>query len=216
LSCSWNQLPANGNAAFTIGLIRDVKLLVSPLVSIGDVFVYTRKLNPDGSATLAISGTVRNDGAAEVRRALDLELRPANFSGAVRRLAAETLSLRPGANEFSLESVVKDPKLWWTWDLGTPNLYTLVATLAGSGGGAEDRHETVVGIRTVARGPDMSYRLNGQHLFGTRWETIISRKTRARAMKPIFSCFARPTPITSSVTPSWRSRIFTSSAMNWA
>ena len=165
LSCSWNQIPANGNAAFTLGLVRDVKLEISPLVSIADLFLYTRKLNADGSATVEVSGEVRNEGSTEVRRSLELELHPQNFAGEVRQLPKQAVSLHAGKNQFSFTATIKDPKLWWTWDSGAPNLYKLVARLTGNGGQVEDRREEVVGIRTLTRGPDMSYRLNGQHLF---------------------------------------------------
>jgi beta-mannosidase len=165
LSCSWNQIPANGNAAFTLGLIRDVKLEVSPPVSIADIFVDTQKLNSDGSAAVVISGSVRNQGSTAALRTLEMELRPQNFAGEVIQLPRQILSLHPGINAFSFAASVKDAKLWWTWDLGSPNLYRLAAKLTGKGGNIEDRSETIIGIRTLSRGPDMSYWLNGQHLF---------------------------------------------------
>lgn len=165
LSCSWNQIPANGNASFTMGLIRDVKLILSPAVSITDIFAYTQKLNPDGSAALAISGTVQNDAPADVRRTLEFDLRPQNFAGETRHLSHQMLQLHLGSNEFHLVATVKNPKLWWTWDTGSPNLYKLVAKLAGGSGEAGDQREATIGIRTIERKPDMSYWLNGRHLF---------------------------------------------------
>jgi beta-mannosidase len=165
LSYIWDQIPAMGNAASTLGLIRDVKLLICPPVSIADVFLYTKRLNPDGSATVMISGTVRNDASSEVRRTLDFELHPKNFLGDVRRFPTQRLTLHTGSNEFSFEATVKGAKLWWTWDLGSPNLYKLIAKLSGKTGQPEDRRETIIGIRTLSRGSDMSYWLNGQHLF---------------------------------------------------
>jgi len=164
ISFIWDQIPAQGNAALTIGLFRDVKLVFSPALSIEDVFVYTKSIGADGSATLAISGTVRNDGSAEVRRTLDLELHPQDFAGEIRRLPRQSLNLHPGSNEFSFETTVKDAKLWWTWDMGSPNLYKLVTTLSEGAGQAGDRRETIVGFRTISRRPDMSYWLNGKHL----------------------------------------------------
>ena len=165
LSYIWDQIPAMGNAASTLGLIRDVKLLICPPVSIADVFLYTKRLNPDGSATVMISGTVRNDASSEVRRTLDFELHPKNFLGDVRRFPTQRLTLHTGSNEFSFEATVKGAKLWWTWDLGSPNLYKLVTKLSESSGQAEDHRETIVGIRTISRGPDTSYWVNGKHLF---------------------------------------------------
>lgn len=115
LSFIWGGIPALGNAAFTIGLIRDVKLVISPPQSIEDVFVYTKSLNSDGSATLAISGSINNTAAQGMSRTLEVELHPANFHGNVERLSRQTLSLQPGANEFSIQATVRNPQLWWTW-----------------------------------------------------------------------------------------------------
>jgi len=165
LSFSWNGIPAWGNAAFTVGLIRDVKLVITPPQNIEDVFVYTKSLNRDGSATLAISGTLRNDGTTEVRRTLDLALRPLNFTGKVQRLPKQTLSLHPGANAFSVEATIRDPQLWWSWDLGPQNLYQLVTNLSESPAKSGDLRETTFGIRTISRQADLSYWLNGKHLF---------------------------------------------------
>jgi beta-mannosidase len=164
ISFIWDQIPPQGSTALTIGLFRDLKLVLSPALSIEVVLVYTKSIGADGSATLAISGTIRNDGSAEMRRTLDLELRPQNFAYEVRRLPRQSLSLRPGSNEFSFETTVQDAKLWWTWDMGSPNLYKLVATLSEGSGQAGDRRETIVGLRTISRGPDMSHWLNGKHM----------------------------------------------------
>ena len=165
LSFIWGGIPALGNAAFTIGLIRDVKLVISPPQSIEDVFVYTKSLNSDGSATLAISGSINNTAAQGMSRTLEVELHPANFHGNVERLSRQTLSLQPGANEFSIQATVRNPQLWWTWDLGSPNLYKLVTKLSGASGQPQDSRETTFGIRIISRKGDMSYWLNGKHLY---------------------------------------------------
>lgn len=164
LSFGWNGIPAQGNAVLTIGLTGDVKLVVTHERSIEDLFVYTKSLNKDGSATLAISGTVRNDGPGDVRAAVDLELRPHNFAGVREQLPRQELTLRPGANEFHLDVTIRHPQLWWTWDQGPQNLYKLAAKLMVSGQ-ADDFCEVTLGIRTLTREPDMSYWLNGRHIF---------------------------------------------------
>lgn len=183
LSFGWNQIPAQGNAVLTIGLTGDVKLVVTQARTIEDLFVYTKSLNKDGSATLAISGTIRNNGSADARVTVDLGLHPKNFAGLSQRLPKQELNLHPGANDFHLEVTVRDPKLWWTWDLGTPNLYKLTATLAAPGQLSESR-EITLGIRTLQRLADMSYWLNGKHIFMKGvWYPMegyfLSRSTRA-------------------------------------
>ncbi|MCL5006323.1 MAG: glutamine amidotransferase [Acidobacteria bacterium] len=163
-SFCWNQIPAGGNAILTLGLVRDVKLIISPPQSIEDVFVSTKSLNADGSATIEISGKIFNNETGEVHRTLEMELRPANFTGNAQHVPPQTLNLAAGANEFKVETTVHDAKLWWSWDLGLPNLYKLFAKLSGAAGRIEDRRETVFGIRTVARKIDQSYWLNGKHV----------------------------------------------------
>jgi beta-mannosidase len=164
LSFGWNGIPAEGNAVLTTGLTGTVKLVTTPARSIEDLFVYTKSLNKDGSATIAISGTVRNDGSGDSHGTVDLELRPQSFAGSAERLPRQELTLHSGANEFHLEATVRNPKLWWTWDQGTPNLYRLAAKLTAPGQ-PEDAREVTLGIRTLTRNSDMSYWLNGRHVF---------------------------------------------------
>ncbi len=165
LSFVWAGIPAIGNAILTVGLIRDVRLEITPSCYLEDLYVYTKSLNPDGSATLGISGAVRNDGKDEVRRTLNLSARPDNFRGDPIPLHSRELILRPGATEFKLDAVIKNPELWWSWDLGAPNLYRLHALLSGPTAADTDDREVRFGIRTVERQADMGYRLNGKHLF---------------------------------------------------
>jgi len=159
----WNGIPAYGNAVSTIGLIRDVKLVIAPAQSIVDTFVSTKSLNKDGSATLVIAGTVRNDQSATVRRTVAFEMLGKNFSGETDRLPKQELNLHSGENKFSFEITIKNPALWWTWDLGKQYLYKLVTTLEGSGDQA-NAQEITFGIRTIVRKEDMSYWLNGKHM----------------------------------------------------
>lgn len=160
----WDGIPAAGNAVFPMGLFRDVKLVVSGPIVVGDLFVNTKSLNPDGSATLGISGVVANFGKQDASAALDLKIAPDNFAGDPIPLPRQALTVHPGENNFSAEVVVKNPQLWWTWDLGAQNLYKATATVTPSGASAETK-ETVFGIRTIARKEDMSYWLNGKRLY---------------------------------------------------
>ena len=157
--------PAYGNATFPMGLWRNVKLVASGFTVVEDLFVHTKALNPDGSATLAISGTIRNNVHQDLLGIVGLRIEPENFSGESLALPKKSISIRPGENSFTTEVIVKKPHLWWTWDSGAQNLYKLTATISSVAGGDTDSRETVFGIRTIARRPDMSYWLNGKRLF---------------------------------------------------
>jgi beta-mannosidase len=161
----WDGIPAAGNAAFPMGLFRDVKLVASGSIVVDDLFVTTKSLNADGSATLGVSGTIENHADQEVAATLDLKITPDNFSGEALPLSKQSLSVHPGANTFSREVVVKDAHLWWTWDLGAQDLYKLTATISPAAGRGEDGRTAVFGIRTIVRKSDMSYWLNGKRLF---------------------------------------------------
>jgi len=161
----WDGIPAAGNAVFPMGLFRDVKLVASGTVVVDDLFVTTKSLNSDHSATLRVSGTIENHTGQEVAAALALQISPDNFSGEVLSLPKQALSVHSGANPFTREVFVKDAHLWWTWDLGAQDLYKLIATISPAGGGSEDSRTAVFGIRTIVRNSDMSYWLNGKRLF---------------------------------------------------
>ncbi len=161
----WDGLPAGGNAVFPMGLWRDVKLVSSGAALLDDLFVSTRSINSDKSATLTISGNILNYGKETVSASLDLKLVPQNFSGDPVLLPQKNLTLQPGGNYFDLEVVVPKPQLWWVWDVGKPNLYKAIAALKSTTGGSADQREVTFGIRTVTREKDMSYRLNGVRIF---------------------------------------------------
>src|SRR5215469_2747982 len=161
----WDGIPADGNAAFPMGLSREVRLVRSGFSVIDDLFVSTKSLNPDGSATLGMSGTLKNYAPGDVKATLKLQISAENFQGESITLPSQTLTLHPGENAVSLQANVNDAKLWWTWDLGDQNLYKLSAALVLENNNVSDTRQTVFGIRTIALKSDMSYWLNGKRLF---------------------------------------------------
>ena len=165
LGPTWDGLPAGGNAVFPMGLFRDVKLVVSGAAVVSDLAVATKAINADGSATLTISGSVRNHGKKSFPATVDLRLDPENFEGKSLTIPARSLDVAPGENAFEQEVVVSNPQLWWTWDTGEQNLYRATATIATTDFAGTDKREVVFGIRTIARHEDMSYWLNGRRLF---------------------------------------------------
>jgi len=160
----WDGIPADGNAAFPMGLWRDVRLVRSDSAVIEDLFVLTKSLNADGSARLAISGTIKNYDEYAAQATLKLKISPDNFADESLVLPEQALSLHPKENQFTLEANVKNPRLWWTWDLGEPNLYRLSAAISCEKSGGDSR-DVVFGIRTIEVKSDMSYWLNGKRVF---------------------------------------------------
>ncbi len=58
---------------------------------------------------------------------------------------------------------VEKPELWWTWDHGKPNLYTLDVRVK-SGGALSDQQSLAVGIREIEH-IDWKFYLNGKRMF---------------------------------------------------
>jgi len=86
---------------------------------------------------------------------------------------------------------VRNPRLWWTWDTGVQNLYKAAAAISPPPAGGRDAREVVVGIRAIARNEDMSYWLNGKHLYlKGAWyaigDLLESRPTRENARNDLF------------------------------
>lgn len=161
----WDGIPAAGNAAFPMGLWRDVRLITSGHAVTNAAWVETRDIRPDGSATLEISGTVENHASQELSVSLELKIEPDNFTGESLSLPKQHLTLHPGENRFRAGADIQDAHLWWTWDLGRQNLYRLVVTLSGESREVAERTVLAFGIRTIRRERDMSYWLNGKRLF---------------------------------------------------
>lgn len=165
LGPTWDGLPAGGNAVFPFGLIRDVKLVASGLAAVSDLAVATKSIQADGSATLVISGSIRNGGGGALEVAMNLRIDPDNFPGDPLSLPGRRFKLNPGENRFEQEVTVPRARLWWTWDTGEQNLYRATAAIHVAGSPGSDSRETVFGIRTIEVHADMSYWLNGRRVF---------------------------------------------------
>jgi beta-mannosidase len=162
---TWDGLAAQGNAAVPMGIWRGIHLRTTPPVTISDVHVLTRSIEPDGSAMLHIAVTVDNSSTQAEARKVELQLKPGNFAGAGVEIPALSVQAVPGQTEAEADVRVRAAKLWWSWDKGPQNLYDLKATLAAQNGLAGYDRTVRFGIRTVTRDANMAYYVNGKKLF---------------------------------------------------
>jgi beta-mannosidase len=159
----WDALPAQGNAAFPMGIWRSVHLETTGALTLEDLHALTVSIGKDGSALLRLSATVRNAGSTAQSRQIDLLLKPDNFDGPSQQIPALTIKALPGETTVTAEVRVPHAQLWWSWDEGPQNLYDLHA---GIGPANRETERTIrFGIRTVTRSEDMAYHVNGQKLF---------------------------------------------------
>lgn len=154
-----DQKPDNITAE---GITRPVHLLAGGPVIIKDVAVDTR-LNADGSADLLLDLDL--DPGEEVGQSTEVAVRltARNFEQPNGLELIERCALGPGPGSRQYVLHVDKPQLWWTWDHGTPNLYTLDVAIR-SGGHLSDRRSLAVGIREVEHN-DWKFYLNGKRMY---------------------------------------------------
>ncbi len=165
IDMDWDALPAQGNAAYDMGIWRSVHLRTTSPVTIEDLNVRTESIGADGMATLHIGMTLQNAGTETVTKTVALRMKPDNFEGAARELPPLTVTAAPGATTAEMEITIPDAKLWWSWDHGPQNLYDLEASTAATQDVWSDRRSVVFGIRTIKRDKNMAYWLNGKKIF---------------------------------------------------
>jgi len=161
------------------GIWGDVELIARPHVYVDFVKIYTKigikkdwlgdQLDkPDGTAIVAADVTVNNTTGQVIRTNLDMNIVPYNFEENLSLNRSRQVVLQPGLNTFKLVITVPDARLWWTWDLGHPSMYTATVSVM------EDTVKQNFGIKEVVHEEDTGhFYLNGKKLFlrGMRYIT---------------------------------------------
>jgi beta-mannosidase len=144
-----------------LGITRSVRLVANNSIII-DTVVARPSLNQDGSADVDVEVAL---GAEQVGGRLELTLVPRNFSGGERLKATVDLSRLDDkqARRFQVRFHLSRPQLWWTWDHGKPNLYTL-STRVLVDDEVSDAREQAVGIREIEKVGWVFY-LNGRRMY---------------------------------------------------
>jgi beta-mannosidase len=165
-----------------VGITGPVALRASGPVRIEDLLVRPQ-LDPDGSADVEV--TVRLDRAPPEEAQVELLLEPRTFEGGERARAEAVLRRghAPDGRTASYRFRLAKPRLWWTWDHGRPDLYTLQARVLVAGRVSDQRRQAV-GLRTIEKVGWVFY-LNGRRLFvrGTNayyLELFLSEMTREK------------------------------------
>ncbi len=141
----WNPKPPDGD----MGLFRPVTLHLYKTVELGHVFVES-KINHDNwkEAALTVSADLENHADHPVETTLSGSIGEIQFNEAFTLAAGESRTVKL-TTEKHPQLKLADAKLWWPWELGDPNLYTLDLS-AELGGKVADQLETRFGIREVA------------------------------------------------------------------
>ena len=167
----WNPRPLDES----MGIVRPVTLHATGAVSVEDLFVIPEPALPAlDKADLEVRVRLRNHADKAVSGTLALALEhegEASVSFELPALAEQTVVLTPEqASLLHLEQ----PRIWWSYDLGTPEMYSLRASVTVDGA-LSDVRETTFGVRKIeSRLTAENYRqftLNGKDILlkGAGW-----------------------------------------------
>ena len=158
-----------------LGITRAVRLTASTAAVIRDVAVNTRLTGEGAEVEVELDAETPAD--SEYR--WELTLSPRNFPSQTRYRLRGAAGSRPSRWVIP----VKNPALWWTWDHGKPNLYTLDVRLLDAAGKAVDGRSMAVGIREIEK-IGWDFYLNRKRMFirGTNYyyNLFLSEMDRAK------------------------------------
>ena len=158
-----------------LGITRPVRLVASDPMNIQDLAVDTRIID-ERHAEVELEVDLHGQLASAAT--LEATLSARNFASDKCYRARVTVS----GKTATLVIPVEDPQLWWTWDHGRPNLYTLDLKLRDADGHVLDGRSLAVGIREIER-IGWTWYLNRHRLFirGTNYyyHLYLSEMSRA-------------------------------------
>jgi exo-1,4-beta-D-glucosaminidase len=147
-----------------LGLWRPVKIKRSGPVSLDNIFVVSKINKKDfKEADLQISAEAVNNTSEKIEATIKGKIENINFEKKINLLPNEKRLMVFNSSEFQ-KLKIENPRLWWTHDMGKPELYELTL-------GIEHKNEvsyekiTRFGIRKVEdyfnAGGHRGYKLNG-------------------------------------------------------
>ena len=166
----WNPRPLDES----MGITRPVSLHTTGAVSIEDVYVVPDlDVESFKSAGLCVRVRLRNRDSRPVDADIVLNLGndPVRVPVSLAGGDLKEFVLTPSEADILH---IDNPRVWWSWDLGKPELYTL-AVAVEEAGAVSDCNETTFGIRKIeSRLTEDGYRqmtLNGKDILikGAGW-----------------------------------------------
>ncbi len=159
----WNPAPPDGS----LGVWRKVRIRASGDVSIHNIFVSSKlDLKTFGEAGLTVRAELLNAG--EKKHSVEVRIRLESID------LTKTVEVMPGERKLVVftpedtpELVIKSPRIWWTHDLGKPELYKIYLQ-ATADGRESDIASVRFGIREVSdyltADGHRGYMLNGRKI----------------------------------------------------
>ena len=154
------------------GIWDDVKLIVTGPVRIEAAHIQAQPLAlpPLGEPNTPVEALVRVEVSVSLapeqsplEAQLNLSLFPVDGDKSVWK-DSQSLTLLPGRHTARFECRLPEAYLWWTWDLGRPNLYKLRLTVTTENA-VSDQIDQSFGIRKIERREGWTTYLNGVRFF---------------------------------------------------
>jgi beta-mannosidase len=160
-----------------LGITRPVWLTASRDSFLDDLAIST-PLTGEATAEVRADVVLGGEFSPESPLSWQLTLSPRNFESPERYQVSAPVRARA----MRLTIPVQNPQLWWTWDHGRPNLYTLDVRLFDAAGQVLDGRSIAVGIREIEK-LGWEFYLNRKRLFirGSNYyyDLYMSEMTRA-------------------------------------
>jgi len=148
-----------------IGIWRPVKLRISGPLTIDRVNVTTQ-FSDENEVELTLKLTLTNHLDIPKTAGIKILIEGETFEETLIEKEM-TKTLQPGVQEITCTYRVKEPRFWWPWDQGTPDLYRATVILISDGEVSDERTE-VFGIREVTlvrSSKEMYFTLNRRKIF---------------------------------------------------
>lgn len=153
-----------GNDGNTGGIWNEVKLIATGWIYIENALVKPEFSEDFSKVKIDFECLVNNLSSSQKEADLKISFKGKNFSSDITYLK-KSVSIQPGESKVVLSATLKNPKLWWTWDHGNPNLYEASISIE-TDGSASDTEEITFGLRKIkfdqANG---FFYLNGRRMF---------------------------------------------------
>ncbi|MBO4742995.1 MAG: glycoside hydrolase family 2, partial [Bacteroidales bacterium] len=134
----WNPRPVDES----MGILREVELVSTPDVQVEDVFVKPEVNTADlTKAEIIITATLVNRSGAPVQGVFTGSYEGGSFGEPVSLEAGQTKTV-------TVRRTIEKPRIWWTREMGRPELYNLTARFE-NGGKVSDVKKVRFGIRSI-------------------------------------------------------------------
>ncbi|MGX5856537.1 glycoside hydrolase family 2 protein [Dyadobacter jiangsuensis] len=128
------------------GITGGVRMVYTGSVRFQDVYLRPN-VKSESEASVSLEMEIENKSTTEKDYFVQSEITGKNFTSAPISNRF-TVRLKPGLNLIKKEIPIPDPQLWWTWDLGKPNLYLSRLSVTDQQRTLDFR-ETTLGLRKV-------------------------------------------------------------------